>query len=188
MVIPECFNLDVPLTDYTPLHLRKKEATPTSSLDIHVTSAVDNSRDQDSDVEVLEAPPTAPPTSNSGVPPPLAEKPLQQSPPVPTQPEAMPQASPPTTRRPLSQFVPEKPTLQTVRDSGCRAPFFIAAGVVNTLTGFVEERMRFKPEPKPQDLLKTEEESDNEDLYEVSGHYLEHTPGLQLYILLFGFS
>ncbi len=174
VVIPDCFNLDVPLADYTPLHLRRKELTPTSSLvshDSHVTSSTDGPQDGEvSEVEILEAPPTYPPSGGVLGLPPSTDSLPRPKPESQPEPESQLKGSPSTARRPSSKFVPQKVTLSTVKASGRRHPFFIATGVMNTLTDLVQEHVRIKPEAEPQPPPNKEEESDNEDAFEVSGH------------------
>ena len=182
VVIPDCFNLDVPLKGYVPLHLRKEEEEETH--DSHMTLHA-NLEDQgdDSDLEIIEDPfvrssrpqggeevITEQP-SLDGIPRP--KSPTSTTKPAPTS-ELPAQNYPPGSSKTASSFVPERITLKNVRDARIRNPLTLATGLVNSFSDLMQEHLHFggsKKQPQLQfEETKEDEEGDKseEDIFEVS--------------------
>ena len=120
VVIPDCFNLDIPLTSHSAPH-----SMTHSRHDFVLTGT---------------SPDPAPTTAAAAgdvMPPVPHVDPGQQTPPtaaVPNKPKTT-GASPQTERR---QFVPSRVTLRGVKDARLRNPLTMATGLVNTVTDLVE--------------------------------------------------
>ena len=178
VVIPDCFNLDIPLEGYVPLHLRKQEE---ESHDGHITPEPEGQMDE-SDLEIIEdsfagslraqgsgeATTIQPSLDSIPRPKPAAsttEPALTSEPPTQNQPPGGP--------RRASNFVPERVTLKNVRDAGIRNPLTVATGLVNSFSDLVEEHLRFGGSKKPQlqfeeSVGEEEGEKSEEEVFEVS--------------------
>ena len=132
VVIPDCFNLELPLSAHSPR----------PSHDLMTRSCEDEymigSHDQSHDSTV--PPPSEPVTNPTTLSPPQDSvprpKPNPQTPPT-SEPKATSSAgtSPQTGRR---SFVPERVTLRDVKDARLTNPLTVASGLVNTVTHLVE--------------------------------------------------
>ena len=181
MVIPDCFNLEVPLPGYVPLHIRKQagshDATPTP--ECPVTSSANPEEDDDSDVEMLLLPESITvqqqqqPSGENPLPNDLPSGSLGSIPkpkPVIQPPPTSPLTSPSAPRRASSNFTPGRMTLKNVKDARILHPVTIATGLMNTLTDIVQDRVFLvsKPSvPEGTSPATQEEDSDTEETYEV---------------------
>ena len=122
VVIPECFNLNVPLFSHSP-----HPHTLTQSCD---------------DFELMTPPQESPPPTNDDITtrscesPHTPAEPEHRNPPDATiDPKISSGASPRSGRR---LFVPERVTLRGVKDARLRNPLTVATGLVNTVSDLVE--------------------------------------------------
>ena len=122
VVIPECFNLNVPLFSHSP-----HPHTLTQSCD---------------DFELMIPPQESPPPTNGDITtrscesPHTPAEPEHRNPPDATiDPKISSGASPRSGRR---LFVPERVTLRGVKDARLRNPLTVATGLVNTVSDLVE--------------------------------------------------
>ena len=142
VVIPDCFNLNLPLLSTPQQHLSQ----------FHIaTDYTCTSRDKTDDNDVMSQshdssehpqggnPPTVPSVTNPvPIPPPpqvsvpRKTEPEKQTPPTNTPPAG---TSPRMGRRP---FVPGRVTLREVKDGRLTNPLTVATGLVNTVTDLVE--------------------------------------------------
>ena len=143
VVIPDCFNLELPLTANSPDPSRDLMTRSCEEFEYmtgsHDQSAVTNdvmTQSHDSSV----APPSEPVTNPATLSPPQDSaprpKPNPQTPPT-SEPKATLSAgtSPRTGRR---SFVPERVTLRDVKDARLTNPLTVATGLVNTVAHLVE--------------------------------------------------
>ena len=127
VVIPDCFNLDIPLSSHSAPHSVTHsrgdfDLTGTSPGPAPTTAtAADDVMTRSSD-----STPSQPPVPHVD--------PGQQTPPTAAVPKTT-GASPQTERR---RFVPSRVTLREVKDARIRNPLTMATGLVNTVTDLVE--------------------------------------------------
>ena len=134
VVIPDCFNLDIPLTSHSAPHSMTHSRhdfvlTGTSPDPAPTTAAAAG--------DVMARSSDSTPVPVPSQPPVPHVDPGQQTPPtaaVPNKPKTT-GASPQTERR---QFVPSRVTLRGVKDARLRNPLTMATGLVNTVTDLVE--------------------------------------------------
>ena len=131
VVIPDCFNLDIPLTSHSA------PQSMTQSYD-DFQLAADTSHDPapttTDDVMMRSCDSVLPNEQPTPVPIPHVE-PGQKTPPTASNEPKTTGASPQTDRR---QFVPPRVTLRGVKDARLRNPLTMATGFVNTVTDLVE--------------------------------------------------
>ena len=139
VVIPDCFNLDVPLSTSCPSLTRSCDQMDDVTRshepmdDIMSQSHDDTVVPQLTPSDPVEIPASSPSQSQQDSSP--CPKPRPQTPPTSAEPKVTPTASPRMGRRP---FVPERVTLRGVKDARLTNPLTVATGLVNTVADLVE--------------------------------------------------
>ena len=135
VVIPDCFNLNVPLpTQHMTQSCEDLEITPNT----HSTPPTTSNDVMTKSCDSIPAPAPSAPVFISFQPSPVPvphTQPENQTPPEPTNEPKTTGASPRSGRR---SFVPERVTLREVKDARLRNPLTVATGLLNTVSDLVE--------------------------------------------------
>ena len=192
MIVPDCFDLSKPLADFTPPpsltyagedlpESSYPDLQPSRSCDSHVSSVVMvPGPPADSAAQRATPPPSEAPLADrqaGSEPLPVTSQPRPLSPPQDCTPKAAgpesPKSSPPTAHR-SPALAPSRLSMRTLKGGLYRNPLAVATGLVNAVSGFVDEKVHFSgaaegKEKVPHVKFSTPDESDTSDEeFEVS--------------------
>ena len=147
VVIPDCFNPEVPLSGHVPLSVRRRDGDTDTPLTRSTESC------QEGPSEALG---------------PMAGQLVFQ--------ESSSSEDPQATAAPPHAFVPDRLTLKRVKEGGLFHPLAVATGLVNTVADMVQEKVHVAPvkKPLPPSTPPTAEEEHSEEEYEVSARAHTH--------------